>query len=198
MSCVYLARNKVNGKGYVGKTTATMKIRKINHETMARRGSDECKHFHRALRKYGFDVFVWEVIHENENEDELNSIEREMIRLWKTRSPHGYNLTDGGDGTTGHVRSQEWRDRQRASKTGKRHSAETRAKQRLATLKRYESPEERLKTARSSTGRVHLPETRAKIRKANLGRPKTEEAKANMRKAWRLRKLKMPMKGVGS
>ncbi len=96
MGCVYQAKNKMNGKRYIGKTTGDMNTRRVDHEKDAMRGVE--LYFHRALRKYGFDCFEWSVL-ENDNEvDRLNFIERKWIKKLNTKVPNGYNLTDGGDG----------------------------------------------------------------------------------------------------
>ena len=102
MGCVYIARNKVNGKGYVGKTSRTMKYRIGVHKACAVR--DSHTYFHNALRKYGFDAFDWKVLFSDVDEDDLNPVEITAIRLLGTRTLNGYNLTDGGDGIVGYRR----------------------------------------------------------------------------------------------
>lgn len=52
---IYLIRNLVNGKGYVGKTQVTVAERFRNHKYDAKRGSI-CP-LHRAMRKYGVECF---------------------------------------------------------------------------------------------------------------------------------------------
>ena len=96
MGEVYCATNRENGKQYIGKTTKSMFVRKTYHEVSALRGGKW--YFQRALRKYGVGSFDWEVIFESDLESVLNAVERYFIKHLKTKSPYGYNMTDGGDG----------------------------------------------------------------------------------------------------
>src|SRR3990172_11757047 len=97
---VYMARNKVNGKCYVGKTMLAMEVRRWGHESRARKGGGYL--FHNALRKYGFGAFVFKVLIDNvDDEGELNCLEQSVIRSFKSKAPSGYNLTDGGEGVSG-------------------------------------------------------------------------------------------------
>jgi len=57
MGLIYLVRNRLNGKCYLGKTEQSLQARKANHQCRAKKGSDAF--FHRALCKYGFDAFEW-------------------------------------------------------------------------------------------------------------------------------------------
>ena len=155
MGCVYLVRNRVNGKGYVGKTMKTMGKRKRSHEKDTRRGSS-C-YFHNALRKYGFDIFEWRMLIEDDNEEELNESEVACIKMFKTKSPNGYNLTDGGDGATGCFVYEDTIIKIKEARKGYRHSEETKAKISKAN-----------KGLRK--GSHHSRETKAKISKANKGK----------------------------
>lgn len=48
------------------------------------------------------------------------------------------NLTDGGEGCSGHIRSAEYREKQRIAQSGKKASAETREKMKIShTGKKY-------------------------------------------------------------
>ena len=59
---IYVARNRVNGKAYVGKTVSGLAIRKAAHRREAEAGS-RCP-FHRAIRKWGFETFEFVVLQE--------------------------------------------------------------------------------------------------------------------------------------
>ena len=54
-SVIYLIRNRLNGKSYVGQTVKTLQARWAEHIRDARKGSPFL--FHRAIRKYGVEVF---------------------------------------------------------------------------------------------------------------------------------------------
>src|SRR5262249_53430656 len=64
-------------------------------------------HLYSALRKYGLRSYIAEVIGQSDNFDDLKLMEQEAIRVHNTKSPSGYNLTDGGDGTIGRQETPE-------------------------------------------------------------------------------------------
>jgi group I intron endonuclease len=189
MGCIYRARNTVNGKCYVGKTVRTMARRKAWHQAAASRG--EGWSFHRALRKYGFDKFVWEVVCSSDDSEELGRLEVQYIALWKTKRPDGYNLTDGGDGVIGPT--PEGKARVIAFHTGRKRSLETRArisasmKGKRTRLGSHFSEESKKRISASLCGRKLSEEVKAKIGTFHSGKPKTPEQKARMseaRKRW--------------
>ena len=159
MGCVYLARNKVNGKGYVGKTVGAMEDRKKVHEMRASNGSMYA--FHCALRKYGFDAFKWKILVEEEIEEELNNSEQVCIQMLKTKVQNGYNLTDGGDGTSGLKWSRK----------------ESRMKAHLSAKRRWNSKEERKVQSRRLFGKIRPPEVVEKVANSNRGKTRSQEAK---------------------
>lgn len=102
---IYLARNTANGKGYVGQTVKGLKARMREHQKDAKRGSKVP--FHRAIRKYGFESFTWQVLRTCDSREDLAAAEQACITTMNTKVPNGYNLTDGGGGISGHVMSAE-------------------------------------------------------------------------------------------
>ena len=92
--CVYVHINKVNGKRYVGITSRKPKTRWGN-------GNDYGAYFYNAIQKYGWDNFEHIVLCSKKSEREAKNIEKYLIKNWNTKSPYGYNCTDGGDGTLG-------------------------------------------------------------------------------------------------
>jgi len=117
MGLVYMAINLVNGKRYVGQSMISMKKRRYEHECSARRGVH--RPFYCALRKYGFDNFEWRVLFDDMWDEDLYPVEQVCIRLLKTRSPHGYNLTDAGPGNIGLKITEETRRKLSESHKGK-------------------------------------------------------------------------------
>jgi group I intron endonuclease len=93
---IYKAENKTNGKIYIGQTIYSLEYRKIKHLEYARRKGKKTK-FANAIRRYGEDGFIWEVIDTASNKDELNEKERKYIAEFKSIEL-GYNMTDGGGG----------------------------------------------------------------------------------------------------
>lgn len=163
MGCVYLAENLANGKKYVGKSIYGLEHRRKGHAASAAKGVRTL--FCHAIRKYGMASFVWRVLFESDDAEELNAKEKELIKSEGAKSPYGYNLTDGGEGLVN-------------------PSAEVREKIRQS-VKRLPpiSEETRRKISLSSTGRVASRETREKRRIAATGRRPSEAAKRKMRAA---------------
>jgi group I intron endonuclease len=115
---VYMVYNRVNGKQYVGKTVKYVARRWSEHLAAAKRGSKY--YLHAAIRKYGVGAFlVVPLSHGASSEEELAEQERYFIQRYHTNDTTlGYNLTDGGEGTTGFRHSAETKDKLRKSKLG--------------------------------------------------------------------------------
>jgi group I intron endonuclease len=95
---IYLVRNKINGKVYIGQTTKTVNTRWSHHRTLAHKGKSRSI-FHRAIRKYGASSFDVVMLHQAFSRDELN--EMEIRAIWTHDSAdreYGYNMTLGGEG----------------------------------------------------------------------------------------------------
>lgn len=187
MGCVYQVKNKVNGKKYIGKTIGKMKDRRKGHERNVNKGSSLL--FHYALRKYGFDVFEWKVVVESDDEEELNSLERAMIRLLKTKVPNGYNLTDGGDGNGGWKQSPKTIAKRVKSLRGKKRTIQQRLNISRGHIESslfqiaMKSLSRRAKIGRISKGRQPTLQCLAKAIEARRGSHHTEEARAKMSRA---------------
>lgn len=129
---LYRWTNKINGKNYIGWTDRGIDKRWRSHLSSAKRGSELA--FHRAIRKYGELSFVGEVIGRSLDESNIKKMEIEQIKEYKSFGPEGYNMTAGGDGSTGRIISETTRDKFRIANKkennpnwGKVPSEETRA-----------------------------------------------------------------------
>jgi len=171
---VYLLTCLVSGKQYVGQTWDYEK-------RMGKYRRGHCKDqraIYNAIAKYGWNNFTAvKIVQGIQTKDLLGKIETAYIKAFNTISPHGYNLTTGGDG-------------------GK-PCAETKAKLRALNLGKMLSPEHRNKISASLQGNKNRkgkpmsPETRKKIsakmsasmrgNKNGKGKPHTAETKAKMR-----------------
>jgi group I intron endonuclease len=104
---IYKATNNINKKIYIGKTTYSLQTRKRRHIYDAKKESQLL--FHRALRKYNFD-FSWEIIYIAQSKEELKEAEKSFIWLYMSNNNiFGYNLTEGGEGLSGLIFSDEHR-----------------------------------------------------------------------------------------
>lgn len=92
---IYLIRNTINNKVYVGQTHVSIKLRFQNHLSAARRGKDYV--LGKAIRKYGEDKFKIELLEECFIE-ELNEREKYWISCFNsTDNRFGYNMSIGGN-----------------------------------------------------------------------------------------------------
>lgn len=130
---IYKATNKINGKIYIGQTTRSLRRRKQGHIQDTKNNRDNSI-FHRAIKKYGKNVFSWEIIENCDSKDELDEMEFHYIKQYDSYD-NGYNLTLGGEGSPGAIRSEDVRRKisnsTKGSKAywyGKHHSVVTKKK----------------------------------------------------------------------
>ena len=115
-SCIYILKNKINGKIYVGQT-AVLKQRIHHHRYCGKNPkTGERSVIHKAIKKYGFDNFELSKIECPIHE--LNEMEIEMIKKLNSKVPNGYNLSDGGEGVRGFKLTEEQRKKISEKKKG--------------------------------------------------------------------------------
>lgn len=90
---IYIIKNTINNKVYIGQTTQTINIRFTNHIMASRTGEDT--KFYRAIRKHGEENFYPELL-EKVDIKNLNERERYWIKYYDSYY-NGYNSTLGGD-----------------------------------------------------------------------------------------------------
>lgn len=101
---IYKATNKMNGKIYIGQTVQELWARKAGHKFHS---NVKDNIFSRAIRKYGFENFDWEIIDQAESKEELNEKEIYWIAHFNSHGISGYNETDGGEGSSGYTMKLE-------------------------------------------------------------------------------------------
>jgi group I intron endonuclease len=166
---IYLATNLNNGKQYVGKTMFTLEKRWAKHCYDA--GYKPRGYFHLAIRKYGIDSFKVEVLKELGTNEEASFYEKFYIKTLNTLAPGGYNLTEGGEGVLGLVRSEEWKRTIAAKRKGTKQSDKTKEKIASANRGRVCSQQSRDKIRMSLTGKRHSPERVAAMKAGRYGKP---------------------------
>lgn len=157
-----------SGKSYVGVTTKTLKERMSRHmrESVINKSKSI---FHKAIKRYGREQFVWEVLDNVMFVDSMFALERYYIEKLNTLSPNGYNLSPGGMGCVGYKWSAE--DRLKLSESRKNQSAETRKKISESKMGKLKSPETRAKMSIVARNRPPMsPETKKKISEAHKGK----------------------------
>lgn len=94
MANIYIIRNSVNKKCYIGQTIHSIEHRLKKHKEKSKRFKSA---LYSAFDKYGFDKFYTESLKEGGfTREELNKLEIDYIKKYKTLSPNGYNLQGGG------------------------------------------------------------------------------------------------------
>jgi len=136
---IYVITNKVNGYRYVG-ITKDLVSRWKDHNR-----SKEVSFLQRAIKKYGKDAFEFEHIADAFSWKNACELEQLLIKEYNSKSPNGYNLTNGGDGGFGYKFGPEEIEARRLRMLtelnpmvgkfgennhfyGRKHSEETRAK----------------------------------------------------------------------
>lgn len=103
MATIYRWRNKINGKGYTGKTERDLPVR----DKQRWRDKRDSKSLKDAMAKYGKENFTCEIIEDGITDPEYLK-EREMYWISHFGDFHnGYNQTEGGEGWTSETVSGE-------------------------------------------------------------------------------------------
>lgn len=98
---IYLIRNKVNGKTYIGQTIGNVRQRWAAHSN-----PKNANVIGKAINKYGkrnFELHVIETIKDENMESllyKLNILEKSYIQAWDSLVPNGYNVLIGGKNST--------------------------------------------------------------------------------------------------
>ena len=95
---IYKAVNNVTGEIYIGKTTQGLEKRIVFHKKDFKNKEIRTP-FYKAIEKYGWESFSWEIIEFVDKDSDLN--DRERFHIEQYRSKFGeliYNIAPGGDG----------------------------------------------------------------------------------------------------
>jgi len=121
---IYLAKNKINQKCYVGFDSA-WPARQSRHKISHVRGNSK---FYNALRKHGWDNFEWSILYQSvDGEHCLNIMENHFISELDSFN-NGYNMTTGGEGVIGYKHSEIRKEKIRQKSLGRTASIETKKK----------------------------------------------------------------------
>lgn len=161
------------GKKYIGKTK-NEKIRKRSHRYKAKKGIKN--NFYNAIRKYGWENFVYGVIEEF---DILLLDEKEIyyINFYDTYNT-GYNSTKGGEGGTTWIMPEEVKNQYRERMKNFKHSDEAKKKISEANGGRKWSDEAKAKLSEKLKGKkppIISDEMRKKLSKLKKGVPRPKD-----------------------
>lgn len=187
---IYCITNIINNKKYVGLTKYDTERRWIEHLRTVKTRNKKYP-IHHAILKYGEENFKIELL-ESSAEKERESFWIEKLNSRK----HGYNCTDGGDGTRGIIFTEETRNlisknvtklhkEQKVGMYGKKHSESARKRISESHKKLNRSGEKNPRF-----GKKHTEESKIKMRK-----PKTEETKKKMSAALVKKHMEKPLIG---
>jgi group I intron endonuclease len=154
MFYVYKITNLSNGKLYIGKAE-NVEVRWQKHlsDTRTNRGYV----LHNAIRKYGSDNFEVSIIEKCKTEIEAMEKEVFWIAEYKTNickygDKFGYNLTDGGDGITGHQHTNEAKQKMSEASKGIPKSENHKEQLSIARIGMKLTPEHILNITKAITG----------------------------------------------
>ena len=110
--CIYLHRNKINGKVYIGQT-----CQKPEKRWNYGYGYKNCPRFYSAIVSYGWSNFEHIILENNLTSDEANEKEQYYIKKYNSQNPDlGYNLTEGGSSLSEYWKTPEHRELQSQNK----------------------------------------------------------------------------------
>lgn len=132
-----------------------------------------------ALRKYGRENAILEVLGDFDNHDVLYAAEQKAIREFGSKAPNGYNLTDGGKGTYGHAATEE--RKRKISEANKGCKPSTEARHKISESNKQRDLSLQVEAMRlENKGKKLAPEQVQRMREVWIGRKHTEESKRKM------------------
>ncbi len=162
---IYLIKNKINGKCYIGQTIRELKYR-INEHLSESRTLRHNYIIHKAIKKYTWDNFTVEVLESDIPLENLNKREIYFTLKYDALIPNGYVMRAGEGKET--IMSDETKQKISLSKMGDKNPA-----------KRKEVKE---KISKANIGRRMSVETKVKISTKQLGKTHSEKTKLKMSK----------------
>lgn len=97
VSGIYVIRNLINGKIYIGQTKDAHQ-RMLAHLSLGRLANKNSQPIHKAIKKYGHENFVFFMLIDDSEitREELNSLEKQTIQHFKNDGFVLYNVAEGG------------------------------------------------------------------------------------------------------
>ena len=166
-SGIYKLTNKINNKVYIGQSKR-LKVRLREHKSCEvksdERGSQSV--IRRAIKKYGFCNFEFEILLHCEEGSYMNDMETKLINFYDCLVPKGYNVKDGGNNIY-------------MSEEGKKRISE-KAKNRIISEEHKKKVSEGLKKFYRENGRSE--EWTKNLSKSQKGKVKSQQQKDKLSK----------------
>jgi len=142
---IYRIFNKISNKSYIGQTVNFKK-------RLAYHFYNPKYYIGRAINKYDKESFECEILCDCNSKEELDEMEFHYIKQYNTFRPNGYNLTMGGEGSSGWIPTEETKRNISKSLTGRKLPLDVRQK-----------------IGKAGKGRIFTDEHKKKLSEANSG-----------------------------
>ena len=162
---VYMHKNKINGKVYIGITSNNPKRR-----WDCGRGYKNQILFYRSIQKYSWENFEHIILFENLTKKQAEQKEIELIACYKSNQrEYGYNIANGGNCVGSASEETRKKMSERMKKNNPMKNKETVEKMRQSQLGKKLSEEHKQKLINANKGRKRTEEEKEKDRIAHLG-----------------------------
>ncbi len=184
LNTLYLIKNRINSKVYVGQTWNSLASRKNSVEWSGYTG---CTKLMRAIKKHGPENFFYEVITLCSTQESADATERDLIIKHNSVSK-GYNISEGGSNSR---LTEATKQKLSLAHTGTKASDATKAKMSAAHIGKPNtwqkgvplSLEHKKKLSEATKGKPKTAEHAANISIGSRGKPKSASHRANISKA---------------
>lgn len=164
MKVIYEFVNKITGKVYVGQAKDfKSRLRCHKYHTKSNKKNSP---LYAALRKYGWDNFIINIIEECDVEI-LNEREEYWIKEKNCLYPYGYNIMKGGNQ---YEMSDETKKKISESRKGMKFSDKHIENLKKSHIGNKLSEETKKKISEINKGKIHSEDTRLKLRYSNPNR----------------------------
>ncbi len=180
-SGIYLIKNKINNKKYVG-STINFKKRWGQHISALNKNSHDNSYLQKSWNKYGMDNFEFSVIEEVIINDLLER-EQYYINYYNVSNRNdGYNLLPTAGNNLGYKHTNETKEKMR--KPHGAMSKEAKENMKISASKRdksmYSNPERNMKISKANINKKYSEETKKKMSESRNGKKHSEETKKKM------------------